>query len=73
MPILSIRIDEGIKSQLQEIARLKNISLSALVLTAVNEMVENEFDYKLAEMADRDRVVDEPVFDIEPLYKEYGV
>ncbi|CAI3954098.1 unnamed protein product [Commensalibacter communis] len=73
MSMLNIRIDDHIKSELQEIAKLKNISLSSLVLSAVNEMVENEFDYNLAEMADKRRKSDEPHFGIENLYQEFGV
>ncbi|CAI3955518.1 unnamed protein product [Commensalibacter communis] len=73
MSMLNIRIDDNIKSELQEIAKLKNISLSSLVLSAVNEMVENEFDYNLAEMADKRRKSNEPNFDIEDLYQEFGV
>ncbi|CAI3958912.1 unnamed protein product [Commensalibacter communis] len=73
MSMLNIRIDDNIKSELQEIAKLKNISLSSLVLSAVNEMVENEFDYNLAEMADKRRKSNEPHFDIEDLYQEFGV
>lgn len=73
MSMLNIRIDDHIKSELQEIAKLKNISLSNLVLSAVNEMVENEFDYKLADMADKRRKSNEPNFDIEDLYQEFGV
>jgi len=71
--MLNIRIDDHIKSELQEIAKLKNISLSNLVLSAVNEMVENEFDYNLADMADKRRKSNEPNFDIEDLYQEFGV
>lgn len=73
MSMLNIRIDDHIKSELQEIAKLKNISLSNLVLSAVNEMVENEFDYKLADMADKRRKPNEPNFNIEDLYQEFGV
>ncbi|CAI3957213.1 DUF6290 family protein [Commensalibacter communis] len=73
MSMLNIRIDDNIKSELQEIAKLKNISLSSLVLSAVNEMVENEFDYNLAEMADKRRKSNEPHCDIEDLYQEFGV
>lgn len=73
MSMLNIRIDDHIKSELQEIAKLKNISLSNLVLSAVNEMVENEFDYNLADMADKRRKSNEPNFDIEDLYQEFGV
>ncbi|CAI3955428.1 unnamed protein product [Commensalibacter communis] len=73
MSMLNIRIDDNIKSELQEIAKLKNISLSSLVLSAVNEMVENEFDYNLAEMADKRRKSNELNFDIEDLYQEFGV
>ncbi|WP_408869350.1 DUF6290 family protein [Commensalibacter melissae] len=54
-------------------AKLKNISLSNLVLSAVNEMVENEFDYNLTDMADKRRKANEPNFDIEDLYQKFGV
>ncbi|QNT77825.1 DUF6290 family protein [Entomobacter blattae] len=70
---MSLRIDDHIKSELQKTAKLKNISLSTLVLSAVNEMVESEFDYTLAEMADKRRKDNEPHFDIESLYKEFDV
>lgn len=73
MSMLNIRIDDHVKSELQEIAKLKNISLSNLVLSAVNEMVENEFDYNLADMADKRRKSNESNFDIEDLYQEFGV
>lgn len=73
MSMLNIRIDDHIKFELQEIAKLKNISLSNLVLSAVNEMVENEFDYNLTNMADKRRKANEPNFDIEDLYQKFGV
>lgn len=73
MSMLTIRIDDHVKSELQEIAKLKNISLSMLVLSAVNEMVESEFDHSLAEMADKRRQDNEPHFGIDNLYKEFGI
>lgn len=73
MSMLNIRIDDHIKFELQEIAKLKNISLSNLVLSAVNEMVENEFDYNLTDMADKRRKANKPNFDIEDLYQKFGV
>ncbi|CAK7192965.1 hypothetical protein COMNV_01175 [Commensalibacter sp. Nvir] len=73
MSMLTIRVDDHVKNQLQEIAKLKKLSLSGLVLSAVNEMIENEFDTRFVNKIERQRNPKEPHYDIHRLYKEFDL
>ncbi|XKM13205.1 DUF6290 family protein [Orbaceae bacterium ac157xtp] len=71
MPTLNIRVDESTKAALQEVAKFNGETLSSLGLRAINEMLENEFDMKLAQEALAQRTANEKSHPIETLFAEY--
>ena len=48
---INIRVDEEFKNALQGYARLENKTISEIVLEAIKEKMENDYDYKLALLA----------------------
>lgn len=45
---INIRVDEELKNVLQGYAKLENKTVSEIVLEAIKEKLENDYDYKLA-------------------------
>ena len=45
---INIRVEEELKQALQGYAKLENKTVSEVVLEAIKEKLENEYDYKLA-------------------------
>ena len=45
---INIRVEEELKQALQGYAKLENKTISEVVLEAIKEKLENEYDYKLA-------------------------
>ena len=45
---INIRVDEDLKSALQGYAKLENKTISEVVLDAIKEKLENEYDYRIA-------------------------
>ncbi|MBR2705916.1 MAG: ribbon-helix-helix protein, CopG family [Mogibacterium sp.] len=48
---INIRVDEELKNALQGYARLEGKTVSEVVLDAVREKLENDYDYALALLA----------------------
>ena len=48
---INIRVEEELKNALQGYAKLENKTVSEVVLEAVKEKLENDFDYKFALLA----------------------
>lgn len=48
---INIRVEEELKQALQGYAKLENKTISEVVLEAIKEKLENEYDYKLALLA----------------------
>ena len=48
---INIRVEEELKNALQGYAKLENKTISEVVLEAIKEKLENEYDYKLALLA----------------------
>ena len=48
---INIRIDDELKNVLIGYAKLENKTLSEIVLEAIKEKMENDYDYKLALLA----------------------
>ena len=48
---INIRVDEELKNALQGYAKLENKTVSEIVLEAIKEKLENDYDYKLALLA----------------------
>ena len=48
---INIRVDEELKNVLQGYAKLEGKTVSEIVLDAVKEKLENDYDYKLALLA----------------------
>ena len=48
MTTINIRIDEELKESLQDYAKLENKTVSEVVTEAIEEKLENDYDYKLA-------------------------
>ena len=48
---LNVRIDEELKKSLIGFAKLENKTISDVVIEALKEKLENEYDYKLAMLA----------------------
>jgi len=48
---INIRVDGELKQALQGYAKLENKTVSEVVLEAIKEKLENEYDYKLALLA----------------------
>lgn len=71
MPVLNIRVDDSTKNALQEVAKFKGETLSSLSLRAINEMLENEFDIKLAQDVLAQRSDNEESYPIDKLFAEY--
>ena len=45
---INIRVDEELKNVLQGYAKLENKTVSVIVVEAIKEKLENDYDYKLA-------------------------
>lgn len=48
---INIRVEEELKNALQGYAKLENKTISEVVLEAIKEKLENDYDYKLALLA----------------------
>ncbi len=48
---INIRVEEEIKNALQGLAKLENKTVTEVVLEAIKEKLENDYDYKLALLA----------------------
>ena len=48
---INIRVEEELKNALQGYAKLENKTVSEVVLEAIKEKLENEYDYRLALLA----------------------
>jgi len=48
---INIRVEEELKQALQGYAKLENKTVSEVVLEAIKEKLENDYDYKLALLA----------------------
>ena len=48
---INIRVEEELKNALQGYAKLENKTVSEVVLEAIQEKLENDYDYKLALLA----------------------
>ena len=48
MTTINIRIDEELKESLQDYAKLENKTVLEVVTEAIEEKLENDYDYKLA-------------------------
>ena len=48
---INIRIEEELKNALQGLAKLENKTVTEVVLEAIKEKLENDYDYKLALLA----------------------
>ena len=48
---INIRVEEELKNALQGYAKLENKTVSEVVLEAIKEKLENDYDYKLALLA----------------------
>ena len=48
---INIRVDEELKNALQGLAKLENKTVTEVVLEAIKEKLENDYDYKLALLA----------------------
>ena len=48
---INIRVEEELKKALQGYAKLENKTVSEVVLEAIKEKLENDYDYKLALLA----------------------
>ena len=48
---INIRVEEELKKALQGYAKLENKTVSEVVLEAIKEKLENDYDYKLAMLA----------------------
>ena len=48
---INIRVEEELKRALQGYAKLENKTVSEVVLEAIREKLENDYDYKLALLA----------------------
>ena len=48
---INIRVEEELKNALQGYAKLENKTISEVVLEAIKEKLENEYDYKIALLA----------------------
>lgn len=69
---INIRIDEELKKALLGYAKLKNKTLSEVVLEALEEKMENDYDYKLALLA-YDSVDYNDSTTLEDMCKEVGI
>ena len=45
---INIRVEEELKNALQGLAKLENKTVTEVVLEAIKEKLENDYDYKLA-------------------------
>ena len=48
---INIKIEEELEKELQEYAHLENKTVSEVVVDAIKEKLENDYDYKLALLA----------------------
>ena len=48
---INIRVDEEIKNVLKGYAKLENKTISDIVMEAIMEKIENDYDYKIALLA----------------------
>ena len=48
---INIRVEEELKNALQGLAKLENKTVTEVVLEAIKEKLENDYDYKLALLA----------------------
>ena len=48
---INIKIEEELEKELQEYAHLENKTVSKVVVDAIKEKLENDYDYKLALLA----------------------
>ena len=48
---INIRVEEELKNALQGYAKLENKTVSEVVLEAIKEKLENDYDYRLALLA----------------------
>lgn len=48
---INIRVDNELKAALQGVAKLEGKSVSEVVVQAITEKLENDYDYKLAVLA----------------------
>lgn len=48
---INIRIDEDLKNTLLGYAKLENKTISEIVIEAIKEKLENDYDYRLALLA----------------------
>ncbi|MBR4462153.1 MAG: ribbon-helix-helix protein, CopG family [Erysipelotrichaceae bacterium] len=48
---INIRVEEELKKALQGYAKLENKTVSEVVLEAIKEKLENDYDYRLALLA----------------------
>ena len=48
---INIRVEEEVKNALQGLAKLENKTVTEVVIEAIKEKLENDYDYKLALLA----------------------
>lgn len=69
---INIRVDEELKKALQGYAKLKNRTVSDVVLEAIREKLEDDIDYQLALLA-YESIDMKDTTTLEDLCKEAGI
>ncbi|MBE6133606.1 MAG: DUF1778 domain-containing protein [Erysipelotrichaceae bacterium] len=69
---INIRVDEETKNVLKGYAKLENKTISEIVLEAIMEKIENDYDYKMALLASKSVDLNDDTT-LEDLCKEVGI
>ncbi len=69
---INIRVDEETKNVLKGYAKLENKTISEIVLEAIMEKIENDYDYKMALLASQSVDLNDDTT-LEDLCKEVGI
>lgn len=69
---INIRVDDELKSALQGYAKMENRTVSEVVIEAIKDKLEDDYDYKLALLASKSVDLNDTTT-LEMLCKEAGI